>query len=477
MEEEEEYIRARYPRSCRSPLLCPLCNQQHQFAACPFRYYEEPKRPRPQREESVRPRPEREESVHPWPERKEPVCPVSGGEEPVCPVSGGEEPVCPVSGGEEPVRPVSGGEEPVRPVSGGEKLKAQTPIFFWGGRGHEAQAPQQPLFLLLKGAQRRRPPPALTPLSEEPAAPPEGNEQLFPPPPPEGDELLFPLPPSEELEWALPPVANREEELWPLPPWPEVPALLATPKDACSASPWEPPVAEYEGEVALPLPPSWPGAPLPSSPPEGPLPPSPPKGPASGVAASPEWQQEVLWPEPHKGELPATKKGGGEETTSTTAPTTTPVPQPGAWGLDPSAWAPGHPGSMSGPLVAGPDSQVAAPPDTGGRLVSCTAPPGCPDVAALSPGLAPLSGAAANWSPACAPDAPSNAPGSPFARSRSRQEGAGLWTDPPSALGEGGSPTMAAPLGHLLPLVRDFGTKGGGGHLGHVVLRTRRGGV
>ncbi|MGH0119481.1 UNVERIFIED_CONTAM: hypothetical protein FKN15_076705 [Acipenser sinensis] len=110
--EEAEYIRARYPRSCRSPLLCPLCNQQHQFATCPFRYYEEPERPRPEREESVRP----------WPERKESVRPVSRGEEPVRPVSGGEEPVRPVSGGEEPVRPVSGGEEPVRPVSGGEEL-------------------------------------------------------------------------------------------------------------------------------------------------------------------------------------------------------------------------------------------------------------------------------------------------------------------------------------------------------------------
>ncbi|MGH0120194.1 UNVERIFIED_CONTAM: hypothetical protein FKN15_006355 [Acipenser sinensis] len=96
-----------------------------------------------------------------------------------------------------------------------------------------------------QGAQRRRPPPALPqlseepaatpdlpPLLEEPAAPPEGDELLFPPPPPEGDELLFPLPPSEELEQALPPVANREEELWPLPPWPEVPGLLATPEVA-----------------------------------------------------------------------------------------------------------------------------------------------------------------------------------------------------------------------------------------------------
>ncbi|MGH0148238.1 UNVERIFIED_CONTAM: hypothetical protein FKN15_012175 [Acipenser sinensis] len=91
---------------------------------------------------------------------------------------------------------------------------------------------------------------------------------------------------------------------------------------------------------------------------------------------------------------------------------------------------------MSGPLVAGPDSQVAAPPGTGGRLVSCFAPPGCPDVAALSPGLAPLPGVAADWSPACAPDSPYNAPWFPFARSRSRQEGAGLWTEPPSAFKE-----------------------------------------
>ncbi|MGH0121099.1 UNVERIFIED_CONTAM: hypothetical protein FKN15_070768 [Acipenser sinensis] len=134
-----------------------------------------------------------------------------------------EEPVCLVSGGEEPACPVSGGEEPVRPVSGGEKLKAQTPIFFWEGRGREAQAPQQPLFLLLKGAQRRRPPPALPPLSEEPAVPPAlpplSEEPAVPPAlpplseepaappalpplseepaaPSEGDELLFPPLPS-----------------------------------------------------------------------------------------------------------------------------------------------------------------------------------------------------------------------------------------------------------------------------------------
>ncbi|MGH0154706.1 UNVERIFIED_CONTAM: hypothetical protein FKN15_055979 [Acipenser sinensis] len=56
--------------------------------------------------------------------------------------------------------------------------------------------------------------------------------------------------------------------------------LLQSPGVACcSASPWDPPVTEYEGEVELPLPPSWPGASIPSSPPEGPLPLSPPEGP------------------------------------------------------------------------------------------------------------------------------------------------------------------------------------------------------
>ncbi|MGH0130865.1 UNVERIFIED_CONTAM: hypothetical protein FKN15_043887 [Acipenser sinensis] len=89
--------------------LCPGCGAYgHAVAICPTQY---------------------EEEELPLQELEE--------EEPVCPVSGGEEPVCPVSGGEEPVRPVSGGEEPVRPVSGGEELKAQTPIFFWEGRGRK----------------------------------------------------------------------------------------------------------------------------------------------------------------------------------------------------------------------------------------------------------------------------------------------------------------------------------------------------
>ncbi|MGH0120535.1 UNVERIFIED_CONTAM: hypothetical protein FKN15_067272 [Acipenser sinensis] len=94
--EEEEYIRARYPRSCRSPLLCPLCNQQHQFAACPFRYYEEPDRPGPEWEEPERPAPEWEEPERPAPEWEEPERPAPEWEEPERPAPEWEE-RCPES--------------------------------------------------------------------------------------------------------------------------------------------------------------------------------------------------------------------------------------------------------------------------------------------------------------------------------------------------------------------------------------------
>ncbi|MGH0162574.1 UNVERIFIED_CONTAM: hypothetical protein FKN15_043104 [Acipenser sinensis] len=288
-----------------------------------------------------------------------PSCGAYGHTVAICPTQYEEEEELPLqkSRGEEPVRPVRRGGASASCVRRGE-AESPNPYFFWEGRGGEAQAPQQPLFLLLKGAQRRRPPPALPPLSEEPAAPPalpplleepaappalpplseepaappalpplseepaappalpplseeqavppaltplseepaappalpllseepaappalpllleepaappEGDKLLFPPPPlpPEGDELLFPLPPSEELEQALPPVAKREEELWPLPPWPEVPALLATPKVAVLfAAPPEVAVlsagpSEVSGLVPLPATPETPG--------------------------------------------------------------------------------------------------------------------------------------------------------------------------------------------------------------------------
>ncbi|MGH0181796.1 UNVERIFIED_CONTAM: hypothetical protein FKN15_019495 [Acipenser sinensis] len=90
-----------------------------------------------------------------------------------------------------------------------------------------------------------------------------GAEELelpLPPPPPGAEELELPLPP--------PPPGAEELEL-PLPP--------------------PPPGAE---ELELPLPPPPPGA----EELELPLPPVPPR-------------QGVRWPEPQKGELPATKKG------------------------------------------------------------------------------------------------------------------------------------------------------------------------
>ncbi|MGH0138042.1 UNVERIFIED_CONTAM: hypothetical protein FKN15_065082 [Acipenser sinensis] len=178
-----------------------------------------------------------------------------------------------------------------------------------------------------------------------PPTPAEGEFLLVPPPPPtaeaeqqerslhpplppaEGESLLVPLrqPEGEEPLQTLP--SRGEEQELPLPPTPPL------------------------GEVELLLPPSWPGAPLPPSPSPGDAslpspgpdccsaspgvacvslvsprvaagPPSPPEGPLPllpvvttgfallGVAASPSWQQGIRWPEPHKGERPATKKGG-----------------------------------------------------------------------------------------------------------------------------------------------------------------------
>ncbi|MGH0160526.1 UNVERIFIED_CONTAM: hypothetical protein FKN15_039485 [Acipenser sinensis] len=57
--EEECRLRARHPRRCNKPSPgCLLCDQDHLFANCPFRSYEEePERPQPKGEESVRPQP------------------------------------------------------------------------------------------------------------------------------------------------------------------------------------------------------------------------------------------------------------------------------------------------------------------------------------------------------------------------------------------------------------------------------------
>ncbi|MGH0127010.1 UNVERIFIED_CONTAM: hypothetical protein FKN15_071433 [Acipenser sinensis] len=67
--EEECRLRARHPRRCNKPSPgCLLCDQDHLFANCPFRSYEEePERPTPEWGEPERPQPKRGESVRPQP--------------------------------------------------------------------------------------------------------------------------------------------------------------------------------------------------------------------------------------------------------------------------------------------------------------------------------------------------------------------------------------------------------------------------
>ncbi|MGH0124558.1 UNVERIFIED_CONTAM: hypothetical protein FKN15_037517 [Acipenser sinensis] len=161
--------------------------------------WEEPEHPAPEWEEPVRPKPKRGESVRPEPKRG----------------------------------------ESVRPEPEELELPSREP------EGEKVEVPQQPLHMLLRGAQGRhtrlrrqkvparlqrplewpQPPPPMPecleplpleelelPLPEWPSSPPvfpegpssppvvpegppaEGDELLFPPPPAEGDELLFPLP-------------------------------------------------------------------------------------------------------------------------------------------------------------------------------------------------------------------------------------------------------------------------------------------
>ncbi|MGH0189821.1 UNVERIFIED_CONTAM: hypothetical protein FKN15_039252 [Acipenser sinensis] len=115
-------------------------------------------------------------------------------------------------------------------------------------------------------------------------------------------------------------------------------------------------------------------------------------------------------------------KGGSKGTTSTTAPSTTPL-------YDPMLMGQRHPALVSGPLVAGPSSQVAASPGIVVHLVSCSAPPGGPDVAPWSPGLDSLPAAAPTQSPTCSPDASSTSPGSHDAGSWPPGRGSGVRTN------------------------------------------------
>ncbi|MGH0184380.1 UNVERIFIED_CONTAM: hypothetical protein FKN15_014657 [Acipenser sinensis] len=202
---------------------------------------------------------------------------------------------------------------PRDPPATGNEGEVELPLLPpWPGAPLRSSPPEGPLLLPL-------PPegPLLLPL------PPEGP--LLLPLPPEGP-LLLPLPPEGPLLLPLPPEGPL---LLPLPP--EGPLLLPLPPEGPLLLPLPP-----EGPLLLLLP-SPPEGPLlllllPSppedqlllpSPPEGPLLlplpaeglqllPSPPEGPVlPGVATSPAMRQEILWLEPHEGELPAMEKGGG----------------------------------------------------------------------------------------------------------------------------------------------------------------------
>ncbi|MGH0177536.1 UNVERIFIED_CONTAM: hypothetical protein FKN15_075417 [Acipenser sinensis] len=102
--EEECRLRARHPRRCNKPSPgCLLCDQDHLFANCPFRSYEEePERPQPKGEEPERPQPKGEEPERPQPKGEEPERPQP-------------EPEHPQPKREESVRPQPKREESVRP--------------------------------------------------------------------------------------------------------------------------------------------------------------------------------------------------------------------------------------------------------------------------------------------------------------------------------------------------------------------------
>ncbi|MGH0182552.1 UNVERIFIED_CONTAM: hypothetical protein FKN15_009940 [Acipenser sinensis] len=127
--EEECRLRARHPRRCNKPSPeCLLCDQDHLFANCPFRSYEEePERPQPKGEEPERPTPEWEEPERPTPEWEEPERPTPEWEEPERPTPEWEEPERPTPEWEEPERPTPEWEEPERPTPEWEEPERPTP--------------------------------------------------------------------------------------------------------------------------------------------------------------------------------------------------------------------------------------------------------------------------------------------------------------------------------------------------------------
>ncbi|MGH0144997.1 UNVERIFIED_CONTAM: hypothetical protein FKN15_057557 [Acipenser sinensis] len=209
---------------------------------------EEAEHPQPKREEPVRPQPKREEAEHPQPKREEPVCP-------------------------QPKRGEAECLQPTSPPAEGEFLLVPPPSL-WEDWVSLPPLPAEGEFLLV-------PPPL----------PWEDCESL-PPPPAEGEFLLVPPPPPWEDGVSLPPPPAEGACLLVLPSQPEGEEALL---------PWPP-----EGEE--PLPPSQPeGEELPSQP-EGEEPPSQPEGEEPLQPSQPALsQQDRVWQEPRKRELPATK--------------------------------------------------------------------------------------------------------------------------------------------------------------------------
>ncbi|MGH0149881.1 UNVERIFIED_CONTAM: hypothetical protein FKN15_016278 [Acipenser sinensis] len=147
----------------------------------------------------------------------------------------------------------------------------------------------------------------------------------LPPPPAEGEYLLVPPSPLWEDCWPLPPPPAEGEYLlvppsplwedcWPLPPPPAEGEYLLVPPSPLWEDCWPLPPPPAEGEYLL-VPPSplwedcWPLPPPPAED-EYLLVPPPPGTEEQGLPLLPVPPPEgVRWPEPQKGELPATKKG------------------------------------------------------------------------------------------------------------------------------------------------------------------------
>ncbi|MGH0164859.1 UNVERIFIED_CONTAM: hypothetical protein FKN15_048089 [Acipenser sinensis] len=117
--------------------------------------WEEPKHPAPEWEEPERPAPEWEEPERPAPEWEEPERPAPEWEEPERPAPEWEEPERPAPEWEEPERPAPEWEEPERPAPEWEEPEEEVELPSREPEEEKAEVPQQPLHMLLRGAQRR----------------------------------------------------------------------------------------------------------------------------------------------------------------------------------------------------------------------------------------------------------------------------------------------------------------------------------